>query len=180
MFTIETPRLSLRPLCDEDEALYCSLYCDPDTMRFVGPIWSAQRAARSFRKSLDAADKDPPDYLILTLFERATKRSIGICGIPQFDTSRTRAEVGILLVSAAREQGFAREGLRALIKQTFQAFPVEAIWVECARGFSLVERMVSSIGFRLCADSATEGEPGSKRNWWIQRTSWCYPAIVTK
>jgi RimJ/RimL family protein N-acetyltransferase len=177
---IETPRLSLRPLCDDDEALYRDLYCDPDTMRHVGPAWSPERAARSFRATLASAGRVPPERVFLTIVERATKRSIGICGVARFDTSGTRAEAGILLVSQARAQGFAWEGLVAMFKQIFHSFPVDEIWAECAIEYPAVERLLNRLGFRPCDGRATGGVPGSKRIWSILRASWCYPMTITK
>ena len=42
-FTSE--RLILRSLRECDEELYCRLFCDPEMMRYIGPVWTRASAA---------------------------------------------------------------------------------------------------------------------------------------
>lgn len=172
-FDFETQRLRMRPLEAEDEMLFCDLYTDAETMRFIGEPLSPVLAQRSFRKALASPSKFPPERLFLAIFEKTTRRPLGISAIVQFDAGMTRAEVGIMLKSDARFRGFAREGLGALVETTFSVFPASEIWVECSARNPLVERMVSSIGFRRCDDSEKDEGPLSKRIWSVDRSSWC-------
>jgi RimJ/RimL family protein N-acetyltransferase len=169
-FAFETSRLCLRPLAAQDQALFCDLYTDAETMRFIGEPLTPERAARSFRKAVAAWADRPLERAFLSVLEKVTQRALGICAIVQFDAHLSRAEVGIMLKSEARSRGLAREGLGGLVKQTFRMFPVAAIWVECSAGNPVVERMVSSIGFER--DEGLASGPLAKRIWSIHRTSW--------
>jgi RimJ/RimL family protein N-acetyltransferase len=157
----------MRRLNDGDEALYCSLYTDAGTMRFICEPLTPERAARGFRNSLATSGS-----MFFTILEKATQYPVGICAAMQLDTSATRAEVGIMLKSDACSKGYAREGLGGLVRQAFLLFPVEKIWVQCSALNPLVERMVCAVGFAL--DDPVAKETGSllQRIWSIHRSSW--------
>ena len=169
-FSFETARLHLRPLAVQDQALFCDLYTDTETMRFIGQPLTPERAARSFLKAVAAWAEHPLGRVFLTVLEKATQRALGICAIVQFDMDVSRAEVGIMLKSEARSQGLAREGLGELVRQTFRMFPVATVWVECSTANPVVERMVSSIGFER--DEGLASGPLAKRIWSVHRASW--------
>ncbi len=169
-FEFESERLRLRPLQAGDETLFRELYTDAETMRFIGDPLKAERATRSCSKAVAALSEYPLQRAFLAVVEKATQQTLGICAIVQFDADMRRAEVGIMLKSEARCRGLAREGLGRLVKETWRLFPVDEIWVECSALNPVVERMVSSIGFRLVDGSASG--PLSKRTWSIHRSSW--------
>jgi RimJ/RimL family protein N-acetyltransferase len=177
-FEFETRRLLLRPLEAVDEALFCGLYTDVDTMRFIGDPLTLERAARSFRKAVASWSKDPLDRAFLTVLEKATQRPLGICAIVRFQANMTSAEVGIMLKADARSRGYAREGLGGLVQRTFRLFPVDEIRVECSALNPVVERMVNSIGFRLCDNPATKVGPLLQRSWSVHRSSSCFVNTV--
>ncbi len=170
-FAFETERLRMRPLLAQDEAMFCDLYTDAETMRFIGPPLTAERASRSFRKLLASADDSPPERVFLAILEKASQRPLGTCAIVQFDAGMTRAEVGIMLKSDARAKGYAREALGGLVKMAFSVFPVDGIWVECSALNPVVERMVGSIGFTLCDSIALDAGSLSQRIWSVHRPS---------
>ena len=138
---LRTERLSLRPVEEADVALYCDLYGDPDTMRFVGPPLTRERAQRNFRKVLDSTD-----CVLLVIVETATRQSIGIGAFLDFDTRRRRVEVGMMLMGGARGRGFGREGLRALIDHALVTFAVDEVWIQHAADNMDARRVPVSLG----------------------------------
>ena len=102
----------MRRLHEDDEALYCGLYTDAETMRFICAPLSPERAARSFRKVLASKTQaNGPRYF--AMFDKATQHVIGLCAIQQPDAEMQRAEVGMMLKSEARARGYATEALHA-------------------------------------------------------------------
>src|SRR5690606_18527649 len=97
---MDTARLWMRTLASADDRLYCTLYRDPATMRFIGAPMSAARAARSFRAALAAGRKLPVDDLFLAFVEKATRAPIGMGSLQHFDRTRRRAAAGIMLLPA--------------------------------------------------------------------------------
>lgn len=169
---IETNSLKLRPLCEDDEALYCDLYCDTETMRYIGPPMSRDRAARSFRTALRLTRRQPIEQLFFTILEKATQQSIGICGVQHFDARRNRIEAGIMIAAAWRARGFAKEGLSALVTQAFALFPIEEVRVQIAADHAVVERLVISVGFSPSGEAAAGGESPRQRIWSACRQAW--------
>jgi len=168
-FRYQTSRLTLRGLEEADEALFCRLFCDADTMRFVGDRLTPKQACRLFNELLASAHGRPASQWFLVVVETSSQKAIGLCAISQFDEAMTRAEAGIMLESEARSRGYAREGLGGLVEATFASFPVREIGVTCSSLNPVVERMVSSIGFSLCDEHATGTGPLSLKKWTIRR-----------
>jgi RimJ/RimL family protein N-acetyltransferase len=171
MFDIDTERLDIRPLSECDETLFCELFTDGDTMRYIGPQMSPERAARSFRKAVALTRGHPAQRLFFTVAVRSVQRKIGLCSLQQIDPIRRRAEAGVALKSFARAQGFAREILPALATQAFTALPVDEVWLQYSAEHSLAERLFVAAGFSSCLDPADYGEGPGKRVWSVHRNS---------
>ena len=170
-FAFETERLRMRPLADEDEALFRFLYTDADTMRFIGEPLSQESAARCFRTALAASGKSPPQSVFWAILEKTTQRRLGICAIVQFDAALARAEVGMMLAPEARARGYSKECLAKLVTRTFAMFPIDEVWVQYSSGHSAAERLVISIDFSRGTDiDPGDGSP-AKRFWSVRRPS---------
>jgi RimJ/RimL family protein N-acetyltransferase len=168
---IHTERLGMRPLSEGDVPLYCDLYGDPDTMRFVGPPLSRQRAQQSFRKALAASHRQPVERLLLVIVEKATRRPIGLSAFQDFDASRRRVEAGMMLGGASRGRGFGKEGLRALVTYAFSRFPVDEVWIQHAADNSDARRVPVSLGLLHNTDAAYDDGSG-RFVWSAFRESW--------
>jgi RimJ/RimL family protein N-acetyltransferase len=143
---LQTERLSMRPVVQGDEALYCWLYGDPETMRFVGPPLSLERAQRGFRKVLQSLEQRPVERVLLVIVEKATDQSIGIGAFQDFDLQRRRVQAGMMLGGGARGRGFGKEGLRALIDHAFATFAVDEVWTQHAADNMGARRLTISLG----------------------------------
>jgi RimJ/RimL family protein N-acetyltransferase len=172
MFEIDTERLDIRPLSECDETLYCDLFTDADTMRYIGPPMSPDRAVRSFHKAVALTRGRPAQRLFFSVAVRSAQRKIGICSIQQIDPIRRRAEAGIVLKSFARAQGFSREILPALVGQALATLPVDEVWTQYAADHSKAERLVVAAGLSRCFAPEAYGEGPDKRVWSAHRNSW--------
>jgi RimJ/RimL family protein N-acetyltransferase len=168
----DTERLRMRHLVENDEALYCDLYTDPDTMRYIGEPMSPERAARSFRKALAWSRQQPDEPQFFAIQEKATQQAIGLCAIQPFDADTRKVEIGMMLKPEARKQGYATEGLAALVTTAFSALPTEAVWVQYSPEHTAAERLVISVGFAQCADGEIGTVRGAKCVWSVGRSSW--------
>jgi len=173
VFNFETERLSLRPADPGDEALFHDLYTDPETMRFIGPVLSAEKAVNSFQKMVARQSEPSLAGRLLVIVDKVTLQPLGICGTSQYGTDALRLEVGIVLKSEARSRGLAKEALTGLVNKIFALSPIEEICVQFSGLSPAAERLNSRMGFAPCAD-AVQGEGVlSKRVCSIQRSSWC-------
>ncbi|OOG38138.1 GNAT family N-acetyltransferase [Rhodanobacter sp. C05] len=170
-FEFETERLQLRLLAARDEALFCGLYTDPETMRFIGQPLTAGQAARYFQRAMAGMHQQPCKWLYLAILEKESGQPLGVCGVPQFDKDATRLEVGLVLATEARSRGYAREGLAALVKRVFEVSSVVEIWAQFSTEHVAAERLVIDIGFSSCTYAPIEPGFLSKRIWSIPRSS---------
>nr|WP_255488470.1 GNAT family N-acetyltransferase [Rhodanobacter sp. MP1X3] len=171
-FELETERLQLRLLEAGDETLFCGLYTDPETMRFIAPPLSAAQAISSFRKIVVRQYEPSLEGRFLAVLERATRQPVGICGTSQHDVDALRLEVGILLRLEARGRGLAHEALMALMKRIFAMSPIQEICVRFSAECPAVERLNIRIGFTPCADEVPGEGLMSKRVWSVHRSPW--------
>ena len=173
-----TPRLVLRAIEPGDEAFFCRLYTDALTMRYIGPPLSAAQAARGFRGALRAMRRDPPERWFLAIDVKpdchAGAATVGLCSIQHIDPHRRNAEAGIIIRPEAWGQGYAKEGLAALVTQAFRTALVDEIWVRISAEHAVVERLVVSIGFSRTGRSMTGADGTRVDVWSAARGSWAY------
>lgn len=168
----DTQRLHIRPLSESDEPLYCGLYTDAETMRFIGPPLTLLCATRSFHAALRLTRRQPAKRLFFTLVHKTTLQTVGICSVQGIDASQRRAEAGIIIAPASRAHGFAAEGLSALVTRAFDVLPIDEVWVQIALDHAIVERLVISVGFSQGGEIAPTHERKAQRIWSAFRQSW--------
>jgi len=165
-FGFETARLRIRPMQASDHALYCDVYTDAETMRFVGPALSPVRARSLFRKAIAMMHDDPVEWVFLVIEDKASARSLGLCGLPNFDAEASRPEIGMMLCGNARGQGYSVEALGGLVRQVFLLLPAREIRVVFSPDHVAAIRMLRQLGFTPVADS---GEEPARCTWNIRR-----------
>ena len=143
---LATARLRLRALAAKDLALFRALYTDPETMRFIARPLSAPQATASFHATL-MASQQAHNFRFLAIVERDGGTAVGLCSIRRVSRRARRAEVGIMLVRAARRKGYATEALAALIARAFRALPIDVVWVQYHRANAATARLFDSLGF---------------------------------
>ena len=166
----------MRALQAADETLYCHLYGDAETMRFIGAPLSPERAVSSFRSALAGMQRDPIERLFLTVVAKAARNGIGICSLQNFDAQRRSVQAGVMFVAGARAQGYSKEGFIGLIQQVFALLPVDELWVQFAAGHVAVERAVTSVGFDRRRSLLPEKAGREHAVWAVRRDSWSPPA----
>jgi RimJ/RimL family protein N-acetyltransferase len=157
----------MRPLSEADEAFYCALYGDPDTMRFIGPPLERERAQLKFHKVLASLDRQPVVRVMLAIVETASRRCIGIGALQDFDHARRRVEVGMMLVREGRSRGFGTDGLRALVNYAFATFAVDEVWLQHDVNSAAGGGPPASLGLL----QSPAPQPG-KTMWSAHRHSW--------
>ena len=163
MDTIDTARLHLRPLDGRDEALYCSLYTDPDVMRHVATPMSAAAAQRSFAA---ACRLQRPRVQRWIVRERAAAADIGLLGLVPLDDAA--AELGVMLLGPWHGRGYATEAMAGLRDHAFAALRLQQLVVlQATAANAAVSRMMPRLDFvRISA------HPGPDIRWELQRGDW--------
>jgi RimJ/RimL family protein N-acetyltransferase len=142
----ETSRLRLRPLAKKDAALFCALYSDTETMRFITRPMSKAQTLASFEVTLQTREtaRGPTFF---TIVEKNRNAAIGLCSIQAPELRERRAEIGLMLVREACRRGFGVECVRALIDAAFEALPIDTVWVQYRPANAAAERLFDGLDF---------------------------------
>lgn len=156
----------------EDESLFCDLYSDAETMRFIGPPLARERAARAFHSLLRSMRDSEADQVFFTISDTRSRDTLGICSLQHIDRQGRRSEAGIIIGSNYRSRGCAREGLSGLIRFAFDTLPIDEVWVQIAVDHTVVEKLVISVGLARGAQTTANGGQIATRIWSARRESW--------
>jgi RimJ/RimL family protein N-acetyltransferase len=142
----QVARLCLRALEKGDRALFCELYTDAETMRYIGPAMSADTALASFRATLRARRRrHGPRFFVVV--ERYGKRALGLCSIQAIASDAPLAELGIMLEPGARRRRLGRETMAWLMAETFGTLSVDTVWVQYRSANVAAARLFAGLGF---------------------------------
>ena len=155
--TLETDRLLLRPLADEDLDAYAEIMADPDVVRYLGQAPNSREDAwRSMAMFLGHGVMR--GYTNNAVIEKATGRFLGRCGL-WFPEAWPGLEVGWVLGRFAWGSGFATEAGAAWRDYAFDVLGVDelisVIHVENQASQAVAER----IGHRRWREQEVRGFP---------------------
>lgn len=164
----ETERLCLRPLAEGDEALFCGLYTDPETMRFIGRPLTAAEAASHFPEVVRRQGELALDERYLMIVRKDTQMPLGICGTGHYDQATMRLELGMVLLPEGRGKGIATEALAGLVKCAFAMPQVNEVYARFSTENAAAMRVLSSMGFSAGAVERKQGV--TTCNWSVHRS----------
>ena len=147
---VETERLVLRPINQDDVDLLVELDSDPDVMRFItgGKPSSRERVTERIQQSLGHR---------WVAFERSTGDFIGWFGLePTADGER---ELGYRLRKTAWGQGYATEGSAVLIALAFDELAAHRVWAQTMTVNTRSRAVMERCGLRFVRTFHGEWEP---------------------
>jgi RimJ/RimL family protein N-acetyltransferase len=129
---IHTPRLTLRALHQTDLEAFVAYRSDPEVARWQG--WDApyppDRAAALFAAASADLPPTPGQWRQVALARRSDDALLGDCAFRRSDDGH-QAELGVTLARAHHGQGFAAEGLAALIDWLFDEVGLHRVFANC-------------------------------------------------
>jgi ribosomal-protein-alanine N-acetyltransferase len=156
---IETDRLSVRFLSEENVAAVASIWADPIVTRFMGGPRDLQKVLASLSEDLAASTNEKFD--LWPVHERSSDRVIGHCGLlPKEIDGQNEIELIYVLAADAWGMGYATEVSRAIIIHARQQ-------LGCSRLVALVDsanqasaKVAVKLGMRLERETV---RPGGRR-----------------
>ena len=144
-FLIVTSRLKLRVLRPQDAPALLAYRNDPHIARYQS--WELPYTpAAAGALIAEMADKVPgnPGWVQIGLERAGTSELIGDVAL---NTQGQQAEIGVTLSKAAQNQGYATEGLRALMEYAFGTLELEQVVAEIDPRNLAVARLLGRLGF---------------------------------
>jgi RimJ/RimL family protein N-acetyltransferase len=114
----------------------------------------------------------PPRARFLTLIPKGTQQPIGLCTLQGFDRVQRQTELGVMLLSSGREQGFATDALIGVIGHAFAALPVDEVWVRFNVDHVACERLALSVGLVRHSGFSPQDLGTNLWRWSAYRASW--------
>jgi RimJ/RimL family protein N-acetyltransferase len=169
--TIETERLTLRPIAEGDAELLVALDADPTVMQFIsgGAPTSLADAESIVKRSLGHRWLG---------FDRATGAFVGWYGIRLSDDRGRERELGYRLRRANWGKGLATEGSVALIAAAFTDLGTERIWAQTMAVNTRSRRVMERCGlryvrtFHLEWDDPIEGTEHGEVEYELTESEW--------
>ena len=147
ILNIRGQRVGLGPLRREHLPLYVRWLNDLNTSRYLGipprPMTLEQEEAWHERASVD--DSRYP----FAIYELASGRPIGNCGLHSVDWPNRRTTIGILIGEAeARGQGYGTEAMQLLVDYAFTALGLHSLMLWVFEFNAPARRCYEKVGFR--------------------------------
>jgi diamine N-acetyltransferase len=147
ILNIEGELVSLGPLRREHIPLYLRWINDFGTTQMLGisprPMTLEQETAWYEQTAADDGE------VAFTIYERATGRAIGNCGLHEVDLANRRTVVGIMIgESDARGRGYGTEAIRLLLDYAFTVLGLHSVMLTVFEYNGAGRRCYERVGFR--------------------------------
>jgi RimJ/RimL family protein N-acetyltransferase len=127
MLRLDTPRLHLRPLTEDDDAFIMDLLNDPAFLRFIGDRGVRTREdARAYIRKGPIASYERFGFGLLLVTSRESGAALGICGLLKRDTLED-VDVGFAFLPEHCRQGYGFEAAAAVLDDGRVSFGLERI-----------------------------------------------------
>lgn len=150
IFPLTGTNFGLRPLAAEDHALYLSIYCDPELMRFVAAPLTAAKARASFQAALKFTHASPCKQVYYVLVDSELQPS-GLLGAKWFHSSQRFVEVGIILLRKYHHKGVALPALKSICCCAQKIFNVNVVVGQIQPENIAAIQLVKRMGFEFDA-----------------------------
>ncbi|MCM3004294.1 GNAT family N-acetyltransferase [Priestia koreensis] len=145
MPTIETERLVLRELVEEDAPVLYDYFSDKHVLAYYGmePLQSLHEAKAMIENFHAMVEKK--QGMRLAIVEKESGETIGTCGFHNYAPRHKRAEIGYELAPSHWGKGLATEAVEALIDHLFSAHQLSRIgavvFIENVASRTLLQKM---------------------------------------
>lgn len=145
--TLNTPRLVLRPLRQEDAQSFFAIWSDPDAMRYFSfPAMTRLEQAEDRIARLLKASSEGINFVCAVELS-ATGEVLGNCDLFNADEQCRRAEIGFSLQSNRWGSGYMTEAASALIEHAFGTLNLRRIEADIDPRNSASARLLERLGF---------------------------------
>lgn len=164
MAAFDTDRLHVRPITEQDRALYCRLYTDPLVMRFIAAALSMEVAQRSFGVALRQQSRHPQRWI---LQERSSGNDVGMVALVG---EADGPEIGVMVVAERHGLGYGYESMAGLADHAFARGTLTSITArQSVVDNPTVVRMMLALGFSPLPCTPERPAGG---DWVMQRADW--------
>jgi ribosomal-protein-alanine N-acetyltransferase len=141
---LETERLRLRPMCDDDYENLCALYADPEVMRYVDGVRTPEQTRERLSLMIDHWAQH--GFGIWALFHRPAGAFVGRCGVGYFRGGE--AELAYTLARQFWGRGLATEAAQAAVAVAFERLGLPRVVAYADVENTASQRVMIKLGMR--------------------------------
>ena len=174
--TLQTARLRLRPVADEDAAALYAMHSSAHVLRYWdSPPWTEpERADRFIAACRQLAEEGSGARPVI---ERASDGAfVGWCGLVRWNPSYRSASLGYCLNDAAWGQGYATEAAHALLQWAFGTLDLNRVQAETDTRNLASAGVLEKLGFlregTLREDCVVNGDVSDSWVYGLLRREW--------
>lgn len=154
---IETPRLILRPLTEDDFIPLCVLFADPEVMQYIGD--GKPRSPQSTATYLQWVIEHQQRYgfSLWAVIRKADDRWIGQCGLWHVEHTE-EIELGYKLMQDCWGQGYATEAGWATLRYGFETLGLMRICAIAQPANRASQRVMEKVGMHYEKTGEFDGQ----------------------
>jgi ribosomal-protein-alanine N-acetyltransferase len=147
--TLETERLILREVCQDDVHDLYELYADPDVFSFI-PV-NGDETIEDTQKRVEriCSQMRQGVWAFWAIVLKEENKVIGVCGLYDFSFTSASAEVFSLMAKRYWSQGFMTEAKRVIIKCGFECMGLNRIDASVFPENGASIRVNQKLGFQI-------------------------------
>jgi len=156
MKNFASKNLIMRPLTVQDKAMFCALHTDANSMRFIEPVYSREKALKAFTV-LVKRNSNPDDYFNTWAIirknndtnKKQAQQSIGFVMLYKKAGKQVLevTEIGIMLLRQARGELLGQEAFGAMLSFGFNQLKLPYINVRFDKRKLATQRITRKVGF---------------------------------
>ncbi|MEI8634421.1 GNAT family N-acetyltransferase [Vibrio sp. PP-XX7] len=143
---IDTKRLTMRQLSNEDWSLYYELQTEPEIIALCFDERSEADIKAGFESRLPHWTAESEHWLCLVIAEKESGNKVGVTG---FNLADGEAEIGYLLLPNFYGKGYATESLEALLAWSQNIDEIKGYKAVVTKGNIASEKVLEKCGFNL-------------------------------
>jgi RimJ/RimL family protein N-acetyltransferase len=173
---LETERLLIRHMCEDDAEALLAMESDPDVLRYVGrkPLTDVDAYRTRIRTTFLPYDEKPGGFGVWAVVEKVCGEFIGVSSLrPALDSTIAsamaygpgEAELGYALGKPSWGRGYASEMAQALVRKAFTEMGVELLVASVTVANVASIRVLEKAGLHRtehCVLLPNEDEPSAK------------------
>ncbi|MEW7312837.1 GNAT family protein [Buttiauxella gaviniae] len=147
MFPLNTSRLNLTQITEQEWPFFLRLQQDPIVMRYVSDERREAEVRQIFNARLVRWETHSPHWLCLVMRDKQTGTPIGFTGFIRSDSDM--AEVGFILDPIFHGQGYGYESLHAVCQFAFEKCAIRKLTATVTVGNIGSRKVLEKAGFQL-------------------------------
>jgi RimJ/RimL family protein N-acetyltransferase len=145
--TLVTPRLTLRPLREDDAQALFSMWSDVEAMRYFAFSAMTELEQATERVAQVMKTVDDGEVFVCTVESRATGEVLGDCSLFHINEQCRRAEIGYSLLRKHWGHGYMIEATTALLEHAFDTLNLRRIEADIDPRNTPSARVLERLGF---------------------------------